>query len=347
MSGGTNADSSRQLARAIGRMRPSALFSDELRSAAVAEFGSDGAWLLLSIVSYGWRSYFDVAVSAVSGQRPAPDPGRPTGYEDDFQIVLDLQVQGLVFAATEQLATLIAAARAHRPRSTRFFETYTSPEIGAVGPMVRSIQDLSVSELESLAGVPASESDVADVAGAVRSLPSLDPADMPVVDIGGLLVPASSVEERLHARTLDTARRAAEGFLVSIGQLLPLVDRPVGAPDVPRPQPLREIDNAYRHGHRVFFYDAVPDDRPFNFLGDLEALEHPAVDLFMPRERDRNISWGTVGCSRGRTADSVRSLRELAQCIHLFALGFLGRQCGRASSFWILASLHEPPPLPS
>jgi hypothetical protein len=333
--------------RSTGRMRPSPLFNEELRAAAVTEFGSDGAWLLLSIVSYGWRSYLDLAVAAVTGQRPSPGPHRPIGYEEDFQVVLDLQVQGLVFAATEQLATLITAAQAHQARSARFFDTYTSPDLASVGPLVRGIQDLSIGELESLAGVPTSEADIEAAAGAVRSGPSLHPADTPVVDIGGLLVPQSSIAAHLSERTLDTARRAAGGLLLSVGQLLTLVDRPRGAQDAPQPQPLREIDNAFRHGHRVFFYDAVPNERPFNFLGDAAALEHPAVDLFMPRDREKNISWGTVGCSTERTAESLRSLRELTRCIHLFALGFLGRQCGRGTSFWILASLDELPELPS
>ena len=45
------------LTRELESRGPSERFAEDLRRDAVATFGRDGAWLLLSIVWYGWRSY--------------------------------------------------------------------------------------------------------------------------------------------------------------------------------------------------------------------------------------------------------------------------------------------------
>ena len=324
-----------------GRMSPSQHFAEDLRRDAIAAFGPDGAWLLLSIVWYGWRAYYDLAAAVFQGPGPSDDPRRPSALGDDYQVVLDLHIQGLVFSATEQFATLVTAARAHHRVSDAFFSTYTAPG-GSVVELVRGIQDITVDELEGLAGVPARLSDTPTPRSTDDGL-LLDPAAMATVEVNGLHIPKSVIDEGARQMAFDDARAHADGLCVSVRQLAELIDRPPGLPDAPAPQPLREVDNAFRHGQRVFFYDAVPDERRFNFLGDPTALEHPAVDLFMPRGRNTNISWATVGCSPERTASSIESLRNVCLCTRLFALGFLGRQTGRGSTLWIAGTTADLP----
>lgn len=290
-----------------------------------------------------WRSYYDLAVATFGGPRPGLDPRRPIALEDDYQVVLDLHVQGLVFSATEQLATLLTAAKAHPSGSDAFFSTYTSPGL-SVGELVRGIQDITVEELELLAGVPTSVDDIPRPSAA-GEVGLLDPAAMATVEVSGLHIPKRVIDDGARQMAFDDARAHAEGFCVTIRQLAGLIDRPPGSATAPRTQPLREVDNAFRHGHRVFFFDAVPDERGFNFLGDPTALEHPAVDLFMPRNRDKDINWATVGCSPERTASSVSSLRNVCLATRLLAIGFLGRQTGRGSALWIAGTTAELPPV--
>lgn len=70
-------------------MEPSGLFSDKLLLSTVDEFTSNGAWLILSIVSYGWRSYYDLANAVVCAAPPSADPPWPRPIDDHFQIVRD------------------------------------------------------------------------------------------------------------------------------------------------------------------------------------------------------------------------------------------------------------------
>jgi len=37
-------------------MKPTDTYSKKVRDAALAEFGDDGTWLILSIDRYGWRA---------------------------------------------------------------------------------------------------------------------------------------------------------------------------------------------------------------------------------------------------------------------------------------------------
>ena len=96
---------------AFVEMESSGLFSDELCRRAVDEFGGDGAWLVLSIISYGWRSYYDLANALVSAESPVADAARPLPVVENFQIVRDLQVQSFIYAAAEQFAARQAVAK--------------------------------------------------------------------------------------------------------------------------------------------------------------------------------------------------------------------------------------------
>lgn len=139
-------------------MAPSGLFSDELLRRAVDEFESDGAWLLLSIISYGWRSHYDLADAVVLAEPPSADPDWPAPIDDHFQIVRDLQVQSFIYSAVEQFAGLVRAARAHQSGSSKFFDSYV--EHNSVGELVHSIGNLAIDELSDLVGLPVSDSDL-------------------------------------------------------------------------------------------------------------------------------------------------------------------------------------------
>ena len=181
-------------------MRLSGLFSEELCRRDVEEFGSDGAWLLLSIVSYGWRSYYDLADAIVRAAPPQTDPSRPAPIDDDFQIVRDLQVQSFIYAAVEQFAGLVRAARAHRSGSSAFFDSYV--QHNNVGALVQAIGDLSFDELSNLVGLPLSEADLSPISQAQGPI-LLGHLSIDVSDVGGILVPRSAITSIARREMLD------------------------------------------------------------------------------------------------------------------------------------------------
>jgi hypothetical protein len=67
----------------------------------------------------------------------------------------------------------------------------------------------------------------------------------------------------------------------------------------------------------------------------------------MPRNRNKNINWATVGCSPGRTTSSVESLRNVCLCTRLLAFGFLGQQTGRGSTLWVAGTTADLPSVES
>ncbi len=160
-------------------MEPSGLFSDDLCQRAVEEFGSDGAWLLLS--------YYDLAEAIVRAAPPTADPSRPAPIDDDFQIVRDLQVQSFIYSAVEQFAGLVRAARLHEPGSSAFFDAYVQHK--NVGALVQAIGDLGLGELSNLVGLPLSESDLTSVSEARKQEGPIliEHLSLDVTDVGGIL----------------------------------------------------------------------------------------------------------------------------------------------------------------
>jgi hypothetical protein len=314
-------------------MQPSGLFSEELCRRAVEEFGSDGAWLLLSIVSYGWRSYYDLADAIVRATPPPTEPSRPAPIDDDFQIVRDLQVQSFIYSAVEQFAGLVRAARLHEPGSSAFFDAYVQHK--NVGALVQAIGDLAFDELSNLVGRPLSESDLSPVSEAQkREGPILlEHLILDATDVGGILVPRSAITSMARREMLDRSRELVELILTNIGQLAALVENPPVVEGAPKPQPLREVDNAFRHGHRVLFHDAVPEQRVFRALGESGEGESHAVDLYMPKGDDA-LRFATVSASPGRTTDHLEALRQVSLRTGQFARGFLGwRSLGTGGLF--------------
>ena len=204
---------------------PSGFFREELTAAAVDEFGSDGAWLLLSILSYGWRTYFDLANALAQGPTPETDGSRPEPVDEEFQIVKDLQVQSFLYSAAEQFAGLVRAVRAHETGTSRFFDTYV--EHKNVGALISGLADLGMEELENLLGVPRS---VDEYPGPVEEpdsgIPDLDPGRTEVADVGDLLVPQSAIHREAIAGLFEQTRELAELILTNIQQLGDLVEVP-------------------------------------------------------------------------------------------------------------------------
>lgn len=308
---------------AFVEMAPSGLFSEELCSRAVDEFGSDGAWLVLSIISYGWRSYYDLADALVTAKSPVADAARPLPVVEDFQIVRDLQVQSFIYAAAEQFAGLVRAARAHRSGASAFFDTYMQHK--NVGDLVQAITDLEFEELTALIGLPASAADLSQTS-TVECLGGpvmLGDPDIDVADVGGILVPKSAISAMAKLAMLERSHELANLILVNISELKLLVDAPHSVDGMPKAQPLREVDNAFRHGHRVLFHDAVPEQRFFRGLGETVENQSHAVDLYMPRGNN-SIHFATVFASHDRTNEHLEVLRQLSLRTGQFARGFIG-----------------------
>lgn len=301
---------------------PPGFFREELTTAAVDEFGSDGAWLLLSILSYGWRTYFDLASALAQGPTPDADASRPEPVDEEFQIVKDLQVQSLLYSAAEQVAGLVRAARAHESGTSRFFDTYV--EHKNVGALISGIADLDMEELENLLGVPRS---VDEYPGASQepdsAIRDLDPGRTEVAKVGSLLVPQSAIRRQAIADLLKQTQDLAELILTNIQQLGDLVEVPDGSEGGPAPQPLREVDNAFRHGHRVLFHRAVPEPRRFRVTGPGDSMPSHPVDLYMPKGK-HSVHYATVFCSPDRTAQHLEALRQVCLRSGQFVRGFVG-----------------------
>ncbi len=301
---------------------PSGFFREELTAAAVDEFGSDGAWLLLSILSYGWRTFFDLGHALAQGPAPEADGSRPEPVDEEFQIVKDLQVQSLLYSAAEQFAGLVRAARAHETGTSRFFDTYV--EHKTVGALISDVADLEMEELENLLGVPRSVDEYPATFEELGSgIANLDPGSTEVEDVGGLLVPRAAIRREAIAGLFDQTRELAVLILTNIQELRDLVEAPKESEGAPAPQPLREVDNAFRHGHRVLFHRAVPETRRFRVAGPGDSIPSHSVDLYMPKGKN-SVHYATVFCSPERTAQHLEALRQVCLRSGQFVRGFVG-----------------------
>lgn len=331
-------------------VEPSGALSDELRAASVTAFGSDGAWLLLSTLLYGWRSHYDLAAALTGGREPndASD-GRPFPPQLEFQIVRDLHVQGLIFAAAEHYLGLIYAARAHAHGTSAFFDAYVT--LPSITKLATGLADVTREAIAHLVGEPhdldAVADELADHLSGSGNGPVLDPAAMHTTEIAGLHLPSAFVDRELCERMLAHTNELVDLMVSNVhelrSQLLEAASS-TGTP-APRPQPLREIDNAYRHGQRLFFYRAVPEERRFLGLGSHSPSAY-FVDLYLPRGDD-TINYGSVDCSPERTAEHVEALRQICIRLGQFVRAFVGHQALGHSKLLLAASqldLPWPPP---
>lgn len=314
-----------------------ARFNPDLLRRAVAELTEDGAWLLLSQVWYGARAYYDLAFSLHGSTRPPVGEGGPPGVSNvEYQIVVDLQIQALLYAGAEQFATLVRAMRRHKRATANFFDGFVNAPtdlrtlIGDVGTMTRA-------ELTALVGDPRSA-----VRKSPTTLPFLEPGSVPTVSVGGIEIPQEIVDAHAFAAMVDRADEVIDLTLTNLGELSMLVDPPEPIPGAERqPQALRAIDNSFRHGFRVLFHEASPTTRIFRVGAQLEAAEYPSVDLYLPgrgKSADAAINFGTVSCTEERTLGHLEALRQLCTRMSQLAKGFLGYQTFGTPDFMLAGS---------
>ena len=330
----------------------SGMFDRDLRERAVVEFGRDGAWLLLSQLSYGWRAYYDLAVALVTGQPPTNRADRPLPLDVDFNIARDLQVQGLMYSAAEQFAGVLRAARAHASGTESFLEAFVDGV--NLGDLIDAVADLTVDEVAGLVGLPATVAELRAELVAIRPVVAgvmdLDPGAMETTNLGGLLVPRSVIDDGAEELALNNARHVVELIVANAIEIRALIERPEVDVMVDEPivtQPLREVDNSFRHGFRVLLRDALPEPRRFRSAGG-DAVDSPFLsELYLPKSPKAGlpVRFATVDCAPDRTAQHLDVLRQLCTRTGQFVRGFIGvKALGRSGLFVAAAALELPEP---
>lgn len=320
---------------------PDGSYSPEYRQKVVDSLGDDGAWLVTSILHYGWRAQYDLARSLASAAtwQDVEDPIGPRGLE--FQIVRDLQIQGHMYAAAEQLAALVQSLDVQASGGD-FFESYVSGE--TLRQRVDAVRGLTRERVAELVGMPESIEQLrADLeAGEIGPKPAvgvidLDPHSMPTVEVGGLHIPQSTMDQAVHERMWDGVNDLVDGIHRNLAELGSFVDRPPTGPGGVKPQSLREVDNSFRHGLRVLFHRAIPNERTFRALELGESQGTHLVDVYLPRPKEP-VRFATVACSPERSAAHVDSTRMLCLRIGQVVRGFLGRVAFENSGWLMRAS---------
>jgi len=296
------------------------VFAEEFREATVREFGENGGWLLLSIRHYGWRVYYDLARTLAREQDQPLDDRQAIA----FQIVRDLQVQSYLYAIAEQLARLVRACRAHESGTERFFDAFVP--FGYVGKLVSDAQSLSREELGVLIREPVT----------IQEAKLAYPA------------PARGWDDDEVQEAVEEARRTIDDLYTNLQELKQLTDTPtMGVTESEiTPHPLREVDNAFRHGLRVFFSDALPVDRGFRALGEITKRTPFAVELHLS---EREPMFGTLYCDHDRTAHHIRVLAVISLRVLQLCHGFLRAQVHKTSAGALFMPLlaRELPPIES
>lgn len=327
-------------------VQPSAHIAPGLRTAAIHEFGSDGAWLLLSMFWYGWRAFYDLAVAIDRGTSPVDTDGRrPVPMDLDFQIVKDLQVQGFLYASAEQFAGLMRAARAHISGTGSFFDTYVGR--ADLRTLIDSLQDFTREELGRMLGEPTDRDAVMrrlstrpdETAAGGRVV--LDPGSVDTVEAGSLLVPRYVIERGVAERVYPATVSMLDDMHANVGDLVQLIERPVSRIDGVEAQPLREVDNSFRHGLRLLFHDVAPERRVFRAVDPLDVGRDYAVDVYLPR-RGEDVKFATVSCSPERTTEHLDVLRTFSIRTGQLARALIGHHALNDPGMLLSASDLEP-----
>lgn len=341
-------------------MGPSEHYAPEIRSAAVEQFGDDGGWLAMSILHYGWRANYDLARSIASSLEWSDQ--MVGGSEIEFQIVRDLQIQGLLYATAEQLATLADALLAHHRGKHDFMERYTANV--QLADRIGRLKDLRVAKLRKMMHAPRDVAALMDslrVTGFMDSPPTgvVDLSTMATTEIGGLAVPQSAFDRELVELGFDQVNAMVAAVHRNIGELRQLVDAPAPPEGLDvQPEPLRAVDNSFRHGLRVLFRDALPTERRFRAVGDgVESAAHH-VELYLPPrevldgrpgakaapdegsdEAEEEIRFATVDCGPDRSAHHVEAIRMLCLRMGQLIRCAVGGASAGGASFVMGASL--------
>lgn len=336
------ADANREVG--VSTVPASPHFTPELRARAVEEFGDDGAWLLLSQLWYGWRTYYDLACGLVGGSVPADAAGRPIPIGDEYRIAVDLQVQAYVYAAAEQFVTLLRAMRHHEARTAKFFGAFVGAPMN-LNELLGDVCSVDRKDLIRLVGDPSS----ARQPRSRTASPLLGPLATETVNVGGIEVPRQVIDAEVFANLVAISDEFLDLVVKNVGQLAHLVEPPPPVPGSDRqPQSLRAVDNAFRHGLRVLFHDASPMDRTFRIASQANAPKPPSVDLYMPargKSAADKVNFATVSCTAERTEEHMETLRQLSLRTGQLVRAFVGFQTtGRPDHLLAAAQLELPPP---
>jgi hypothetical protein len=164
----------------------------------------------------------------------------------------------------------------------------------------------------------------------------LDPEEATTRDVVGLHVPAAVIERHALERLVEAAREVVDLVKQNLDQLDNLVSTPPAPPDEPLPRPLRDVDNSFRHGLRVLFHEAAPEERHFHIAGPIVAWSGPWVDVYLPQGRG-GIEFATLSCEPSRVAEHLESLRQVCTRVGQFIRGFIGWKCLRTPGLLLSA----------
>lgn len=318
-------------------IEPDGSYGEEYRQQCVNALGEDGAWLVTSILHYGWRTQYDLA-RGLADVASWDDDDLIGPRDVEYQIVRDLQIQGHMYSAAEQLASLVESIAAQGSDGD-FFETYVSSR--KLGERIEAVQNLSRDRVAEILGVPASPEALRDDLeerglGPKRAdgVVDLDPLSMPTTEVGGLLIPRSTMDRTFLEVGWNQVNVMIDGIHQNLGELALFVDRPTSVLGGHKPQALREVDNSFRHGLRVLFHRAVPNERAFRALELDEGTDTHQVSLYLPRKNEE-VRFAMVACSPERTVTHLETTRMLCLRIGQVVRCFLGRVAFRNSSLLV------------
>lgn len=312
----------------------SPFFDSAVTIRAVHEFGVDGAWLLMSTIRYGWRAYYDLGRALALAENPiGSEPPIDGSIAAEFDVGRMLQVQGLVYSAAEQLATLILAARKHRSGADAFFRAYTG-NVNVV-KAVKKLTKIGRTELAELLGVDKFD----EYATWITDANNRDP-----VHIGPLTLDRADVTSEFVELFRLRAHSMLDTFATNFEELQVLVVPPESNDkDAPPAQSLRVLDNSFRHGLRVMFHSASPVEHHFRVLGDNPG--DAVASVYLPSSGG-TIEYGGIETSQDSILSMLNVLRWLAVRIWQFAYAFLGAKTTGSAGPAVDATFHmigDPP----
>jgi len=273
------------------------VYSDVTAAAAHDALGSNGAWLLLSIDHHGWRARYDLAQALIAGR-----PDVTTHFGRHVQLMVDLEIQSAIYAATEQVLRLVFACLAHDHGTEAFLDTYV--RWTTVAPLIEEAKTVTRGDLDTILEVPATAEEVVGILASHGVEQSFDVAE-------GLLARVNQLLDELH---------------LNLAEFSQLTQQPAHQegdnPDLGL-RPLRHLDNAFRHGLKAFLPDCLPAARDFGLVGlqDPEVLQSPyLIDLYLS---DQEPVFGLIDARPERTGQHLASLRAICIRIKQLSRGFL------------------------
>jgi len=206
-------------------------FPPEFLQRALKVFERNSLWLLLSIVSYGWRAHADMAHLLVH-QRPSE-----TASDEEWLLFQHRALTALeeVFLAVDQLYRLIHAVRSHIVKGD-FLQAYMAD----VPSLHKAYAELSTLSAEDWA----------------RVIPIPERGAL-VKCLGDMHVPGD-----LAAEMLELAQSLHSLCVTNMEEISVFFER------APSPVPgrtnysLRDMNNKYRHGTCILYRDCDPVEMP-------------------------------------------------------------------------------------